>query len=140
MAALSSTVPSCRSFVTDVAFLRAARRPALSHCSRSKTVAPMALKKKELMEKIAEETGTNEKDVTLVVSAALKVIMDTLVDGDKVNIPGFGTFEGRDRKERVGRNPQTGKELLIPASRAPVFVPSKPFKDAMKATVQGKAE
>eukprot|EP00959_Pyramimonas_sp_CCMP1952_P331881 6949511-Pyramimonas_sp.AAC.1 len=135
MAALSSSA-ICNTFVTDVAFRRAARRTMSNAVGvRSKTVVPMALKKKELMQKVAKETGISEKEVTLAVSSALEAIMEALVEGDKVNLPGFGTFEGRDRKARNGRNPQTGEAIVIAATRAPAFVPSKALKDALKASL-----
>mmetsp|Transcript_23725 Transcript_23725/g.51822 ORF Transcript_23725/g.51822 Transcript_23725/m.51822 type:complete len:139 (-) Transcript_23725:418-834(-) len=138
MAALSAPA-ICNGFTTDVAFRRAARRTLPRAVAvRSKTVVPMALKKKELMQKVAQETGMTEKEVTVVVGSAFDAIVEALVEGDKVNLPGFGTFEGRDRKARNGRNPQTGETILIPATRAPAFVASKSFKDALKATVQDK--
>ena len=137
MATLTSS-KICNGFVTDVAFRRAARRCTMPRAVavRSRTVAPMALKKKELMQKVATETGMTEKEVTLAITTAFDAITEALVEGDRVNLPGFGTFEGRDRKARNGRNPQTGETILIPATRAPAFVASKALKDALKATVQ----
>ena len=52
--------------------------------------------------------------------------------GDKVSLVGFGTFEVRAKAARTGRNPQTGKEISIPASKAPAFKAGKAFKDAIK--------
>ncbi len=61
------------------------------------------------------------------------LIARELLAGRRVSISGFGTFEARPRKARVGRNPQTGAALSIPASRAPAFRPGKPLKEAFRA-------
>lgn len=72
-----------------------------------------------------------KKDVEKVVSALFSSIEETLKRQEKVQLVGFGTFEVRDRKPRTGRNPQTGEEIKIPASRVPAFKAGKNLKDAV---------
>lgn len=88
--------------------------------------------KAQLVEKVAEKTNLTKKDVTAAVEALFETIEETLASGDKVQVIGFGTFEVRDRAARKGRNPQTGKEIEIPASKVPAFKAGKALKDAVK--------
>ncbi|OIS65855.1 DNA-binding protein, partial [Bacillus subtilis] len=67
------------------------------------------------------------------VEKVFDTISEALKSGEKVSIPGFGTFEVRERAARKGRNPQTGEEIDIPATKAPAFKPAKALKDAVKA-------
>lgn len=88
--------------------------------------------KAELVERVAEKTNLTKKDVTATVEALFETIEETLASGDKVQVIGFGTFEVRDRAARKGRNPQTGEEIQIPASKVPGFKAGKALKDAVK--------
>ncbi|CAM3240808.1 HU family DNA-binding protein [Vagococcus fessus] len=88
--------------------------------------------KAELIEKVAEKADLTKKDATTAVDAVFSTIQDLLADGEKVQLIGFGNFEVRDRAARKGRNPQTGKEIDIPASKVPAFKPGKALKDAVK--------
>lgn len=88
--------------------------------------------KAELVENVAKKTGLTEKDATAAVEAVFGSIQDDLKKGDKVQLIGFGTFEVRNRAARKGRNPQTGKEIEIAASKVPAFKPGKALKDAVK--------
>lgn len=88
--------------------------------------------KAELVENVAKKTGLTKKDATAVVEAVFGSIQDDLKKGDKVQLIGFGTFEVRNRAARKGRNPQTGKEIEIAASKVPAFKPGKALKDAVK--------
>ena len=81
------------------------------------------MNKNELVEAIAEKMGTTKKEA--------EAVKEALVDGKKVQIIGFGNFEVRERAARKGRNPQTGKEIEIPASKVPAFKPGKGLKDAV---------
>lgn len=74
--------------------------------------------------------GVTAKDTAIFVDATIKAIQDAA--GDKVSIVGFGTFETTERAARMGRNPQTGEDMEIPASKAPKFKAGKAFKDAVK--------
>ena len=65
------------------------------------------------------------------LNALIEVIAESLKDGEKIQVVGFGSFEVRERAERKGRNPQTGKEMKIAAKKAPVFKAGKALKDAV---------
>jgi len=87
------------------------------------------MNKSELISKVAEMTDLSKKDVTKAVDAVFEAITEALQNGDKVQLVGFGNFEVRERSARKGRNPQTGEEIDIPASRVPVFRPGKLLRD-----------
>ena len=87
------------------------------------------MNKSELISVVAEKSGITKKDAERVVSAAFETIAMELVKGEKVQISGFGIFEPKDRQARVGRNPHTKEAIQIPASKTPVFKPSKNLKD-----------
>lgn len=86
------------------------------------------MNKAELIAALAESTGETKKNSEMFLKSFLETVVGTLEKGDKVQLVGFGTFEVRDRKERVGRNPRTKEEIKIPASKVPVFKPGKDFK------------
>lgn len=88
--------------------------------------------KAELIEKVATATDLTKKDATAAVDAVFSTIQDALANGEKVQLIGFGNFEVRERAARKGRNPQTGEEIDIPASKVPAFKPGKALKDAVK--------
>jgi DNA-binding protein HU-beta len=90
------------------------------------------MNKKELIKSVVETTGLSKKDVTTVVDTVFDKITEALVNGDKVKLHGFGNFEVRERAARKGRNPQTGEEIEIPASKTPAFKPAQALKDAVK--------
>lgn len=78
--------------------------------------------KAELIERVAGKTNLTKKDVTASVDALFEVIQEALKDGEKVQVIGFGNFEVRDRAARKGRNPQTGEEIQIEASKIPAGI------------------
>ena len=88
--------------------------------------------KTDLIAKVAEQAELSKKDAEKAVTATIEAISAALVAGDKVQLVGFGTFEVRERAERKGRNPRTGEECLIPASRVVKFTPGKALKEAVK--------
>ena len=88
--------------------------------------------KAELVDNVAKVTGLTKKDATAAVDAVFSSIQENLAKGEKVQLIGFGTFEVRNRAARKGRNPQTGKEIEIAASKVPAFKPGKALKDAVK--------
>ena len=85
--------------------------------------------KTELVAGVAEKAGMTKKDAEKAVNALFESIEGALAQEDKVQIIGFGTFEVKNREERKGRNPQTGAEIVIPASKTPVFKAGKGLKD-----------
>lgn len=89
------------------------------------------MNKTELVATIAEKAELSKKDAEKALSAFTNVVADTLVDGDKVQIVGFGTFEVTERAERMGRNPSTNEPMLIKASKSPKFKAGKALKDAV---------
>lgn len=90
------------------------------------------MNKGELVDAIADNTGLTKKQTDAVLTALTDTIIDSVSDGEKVTLVGFGSFEARDRKARDGRNPQTGKKLKIPATRVPAFSAGKDFKEKVK--------
>ena len=96
------------------------------------------MNKAELVEKVAHKTGIPLREARSFVDVIFDpdphvgLIAAELVAGGKVAISGFGTFEGRPRKARVGRNPHTGEALHIPASKAPAFKAGKPLKETLR--------
>jgi DNA-binding protein HU-beta len=80
---------------------------------------------------VAEKAEMTKKDAEKAINALFASVEEALVNSDKVQIIGFGTFEVKAREERKGRNPQTGQEIIIPASRNPVFKAGKGLKDAI---------
>ena len=89
------------------------------------------MNKQELISAAAEKTGFSKKDTEATVTAVLETIISALEDNEKVQLVGFGSFEVKERAARIGRNPKTKEALEIPASKAPVFKPSKALKDIL---------
>ncbi len=90
------------------------------------------MNKAELIASIAEKSGLSKAESTRALDALLNTVEAALVEGEKVQLVGFGTFETRQRKAREGRNPRNPKESIkIPASTAPVFKAGKSLKEAV---------
>ena len=89
------------------------------------------MNKTELVANVAEKAGLTKKDAEKALGAVIESIEEALVEGDKIQLIGFGTFDVKDRAARTGRNPQTGKEIKIAASKNPVFKAGKALKDAV---------
>jgi integration host factor subunit alpha len=89
----------------------------------------MAMTKAEIVVRVYKEVGYSKKDAANLVDLVFKVIKDTLAKGEKVKISGFGNFTIRDKKNRVGRNPQTGDSMEITARRVLTFRPSQVLKE-----------
>jgi len=87
------------------------------------------MNKTELVNAIAAKSGLSKKNSEAALNALISSVEDALVAGEKVVLVGFGTFEVKTRAERKGRNPQTKQEIIIPASKAPVFKAGKGLKD-----------
>ena len=89
------------------------------------------MNKSDLIAAVAAKTGDTKKNAEASINALIDVIAESLKDGEKIQVVGFGSFEVRERAERKGRNPQTGKEMKIAAKKAPVFKAGKALKDAV---------
>ncbi len=89
------------------------------------------MNKAELINAVAEKAGLSKKDAELADTAVLDSITETLTKGGKVQLVGFGGFEVKERAARLGRNPRSGEEIQIPASKMPVFKAGKALKDAV---------
>lgn len=88
----------------------------------------MNVNKAELARRLGAHVGLSEVDANAVIGFVIDEIKAALVNGEQVTLAGFGVFEARRRAPRVGRNPQNGDVKKIPASTAPVFRASKPFR------------
>jgi DNA-binding protein HU-beta len=89
------------------------------------------MNKAELIDAVASSADLSKSSATQAVDAVVDTITESLRNGDSVTLVGFGTFEVRDRAARTGRNPQTGAEIQIKASKAPAFKAGKALKDAV---------
>ncbi|MBQ7889278.1 MAG: HU family DNA-binding protein [Erysipelotrichaceae bacterium] len=90
------------------------------------------MNKKALAEAVAVQTGMTKKAATETVELVFDMMAETLKNGGKVDISGFGKFEVKTRAERVGINPATKEKITVPASKIPGFKASKSLKDAVK--------
>ena len=90
------------------------------------------MNKTELVKAVSTQAEMTQKDATNAVDAILETISNTLAKEEKIQLIGFGTFEVRERAARKGRNPQTGEEIDIAASKVPAFKPGKELKEAVK--------
>lgn len=89
------------------------------------------MNKTELIAAVAAQAGLTKAQAHKAVDAAVDVISGAMAQGDSVTLIGFGTFKVAERAERTGRNPQTGKEMTIAASKLPRFVAGKSLKDGV---------
>ncbi len=90
------------------------------------------MNKQQLIEKIATEANCTKAQVENILNCAFENIKKTVKKGDDVKLVGFGTFTKSKRKARMGRNPQTGKAIKIPAAWAPKFRAGAEFKEMVK--------
>lgn len=91
------------------------------------------MNKQELVSAIAENANLSKKDAEAALKAFIGAVEKSLKKGDKVQLVGFGTFEAKKRAARIGRNPQTGAEMKIAASKVPSFKAGKALKDLINA-------
>jgi DNA-binding protein HU-beta len=90
------------------------------------------MNKAELVEAMAKVTQLTKADTERTLDAFIDVVNKNIKKKDGVKLVGFGTFTASNRKARVGRNPQTGEEIQIPARKVPVFRPGKELKDSVR--------
>jgi integration host factor subunit alpha len=89
--------------------------------------------KADIIEGVYEKVGFSKKESAEIVELVFDTLKETLERGDKIKISGFGNFQVRQKKARVGRNPQTGKEIEITARRVLTFRPSQVLKTALNS-------
>lgn len=89
------------------------------------------MNKSELINHIAASAGISKTQATAALQAVETGVIDTLANGGEVTLVGFGTFKVTDRAARTGRNPKTGEEIQIAASKTPTFKAGKAFKEAL---------
>jgi DNA-binding protein HU-beta len=90
------------------------------------------MNKSELIDAIAQSSNLTKADAGRALDGFIGAVTGALRNGDSVTLVGFGTFAVKERAARVGRNPQTGREINIPAAKNPAFKAGKGFKDAIK--------
>lgn len=90
------------------------------------------MNKSELVDAIASGSGVTKADASRVLETFMTTVTDALKNGDKIVLPGFGSFSTDNRSARAGRNPQTGKTIQIPASRVAKFKVGKSLKEAVQ--------
>ena len=90
------------------------------------------MNKGELISAIAEQSGLTKVDSEKALNALISSVSESLKKGDRVGLVGFGSFSVAQRSARTGRNPQTGKEIKIPAAWYPKFRPGSEFKSMLK--------
>ena len=92
------------------------------------------MNRKELIDALSNKTGSTKADAERNIAALIDIISDTLTQGGNISLVGFGTFEVRERSARTGRNPKTGAELKIAASKVPSFKPGATLKVAVNGS------
>ena len=90
------------------------------------------MNKTDLINAVSDKADLTKKEAGAAVDAVFESIQSSLQNGEKVQLIGFGNFEVRDRAARKGRNPQSGEEIEIPASKVPAFKAGNALKDAVK--------
>lgn len=96
------------------------------------------MNKSELINALAEKTQFSKKDAEKTLNAFVDAIGSSLAKGEKVQLIGFGTFDVKSRPARTARNPRTGAEIKISASKAPAFKAGKALKDKVNTKKKGK--
>lgn len=91
----------------------------------------MTMTKAAIVNDVYQRVGVTKKEAAEYVEAVFETMKDTLEDGEEVKISGFGKFEVRQKGERVGRNPRTGEEIMIPERKVPRFKVSQVLKDEL---------
>ncbi len=89
------------------------------------------MNKSEFVSAIAQEADLSSQQAKSAVDAFISVVTNGLIEGDKINLTGFGAFSAKTRPEREGRNPATGATITIPEAVVPSFKPGKEFKEAL---------
>ncbi len=97
----------------------------------SDEIGGAGMTKAELVEEVARTTQLTKKHAEVIVNTVFETIVDSLKDGEKIELRGFGSFRLRERGSRVGRNPKTGVRVDVPRKRIPYFKPGKQLKEQL---------
>lgn len=89
--------------------------------------------KADLIDEVARNSDLSKKDAEVIVQAVLDSIVESLKNGGKVELRGFGSFRLRERASRQGRNPKTGERVFVPAKTVPYFKPGKDLKELINS-------
>ena len=89
--------------------------------------------KADLIDEVAKNSDLSKKDAEVIVQAVLDSIVESLKNGGKVELRGFGSFRLRERTSRQGRNPKTGEKVFVPAKKVPYFKPGKDLKELINS-------
>ena len=89
------------------------------------------MNKTELVAAVAEKAGLKKEDAAKAVNAVFEAISDALIEGEKVQLVGFGSFQVKERAEKQAKNPRTGEKITVPATKRPSFTAGKVLKDAV---------
>ena len=106
----------------------------------SKVKGGIGVNKSELIKSVAKKAALSQKDTAKVLETLLEIVQKALVNGEKVQIIGFGSFEVRDRKERKVITPTTREEMILPATKVPAFKPGKALKEAVVSSKKKTAK
>lgn len=90
------------------------------------------MNKNDLINEVARKTGLSRRETEAGIQTMLDSIIKELVKGSKITLTGFGTFDVGTRKERLGVNPRSGKQIKIPSTKMPRFRPSKNLRSQVK--------
>ena len=89
--------------------------------------------KAELVDGVSKNSGLSKKDAEVIVQTVLDSVIESLQNGEKVELRGFGSFRLRVRASRQGRNPKTGEKVHVPAKKVPYFKPGKELKELINS-------
>ena len=130
LVALSAAPPLATAFVTP-SISTSTARPSLLALQAATKEEVETFRKADFISEISEKTGLSKKASEEALKAVLETLQEQVGAGKRVNLPGFGTFTLRSRAARKGRNPRTGEDLQIAASKSPGFSAAKAWKDAI---------
>lgn len=115
---------------TSTELLAVAKKGAKKKASKKKAAATN-YKKGDFVADLAEATGQSKREAEMCLESVVEILKARVSEDQRINLPGFGTFQLRERSARKGRNPQTGEEIDIAASVSPAFTASKAWKDSL---------
>ena len=87
------------------------------------------MNRQQIVDAVASEVGVTKKLAEDVINSFLNTVQEDVSSGNKVQLMGFGSWELKERAQRVGKNPRTGEKVIVPACKSPVFKPAKVWKD-----------